>query len=128
MFVIKYKNLTLDLGNGIKTNNQISYPARGNGPFSGILLIPGSGITYKKETVGFVHNYGSKSSNSQLHFGKYPNINQRGFEVLWYVKRDVGANHTILDTYVWRNVTVNDLIQGSKKALNVLIQQPKVDP
>ena len=52
----------------------------------------------------------------------------RGFEVLWYVKRDVSANHTILDTYVWRNVTVNDLIQGSKKALNVLIQQPKVDP
>jgi hypothetical protein len=82
MFVIKYKNLTLDLGNGIKTNNQISYPARGNGPFSGILLIPGSGITYKKETVGFVHNYGSKSSNSQLHFGKYPNINQK--EVLKY--------------------------------------------
>ena len=29
---------------------------------------------------------------------------------------------------VWGNTTVNDLIQDSKKALNVLIQQPEVDP
>ena len=33
-----------------------------------------------------------------------------------------------MDTNVWGNVTANDLIQDSKKALNVLIQQPEVDP
>ena len=51
----------MDLGNGVKTNTQISYPAIGNGPFPGILLIPGSGIADKNETIGFVHNYGPKS-------------------------------------------------------------------
>ena len=44
-----------------------------------------------------------------------------------YDKRGVGANFTI-DQNVWGNATVNDLIQDSKKALNVLIQQPEVDP
>ena len=33
-----------------------------------------------------------------------------------------------MDTNVWGNSTANDLIQDSKKALNVLIQQPEVDP
>jgi uncharacterized protein len=32
-----------------------------------------------------------------------------------------------LDTNVWGNVTAIDLIQDSKKALNVLMQQPEVD-
>jgi uncharacterized protein len=29
---------------------------------------------------------------------------------------------------LWGNMTVNDLIGDTKKALNVLIQQPEVDP
>jgi len=33
-----------------------------------------------------------------------------------------------LNTNVWGNVTINDLIQDSKKALNVLRVQPEVDP
>ncbi len=33
-----------------------------------------------------------------------------------------------MDTNVWGNSTANDLIQDSKKALNVLIQQHEVDP
>jgi len=32
-----------------------------------------------------------------------------------------------LDPNVWGNATTNDLIQDSKKALNVLMQQPEVD-
>jgi len=32
-----------------------------------------------------------------------------------------------LDPNVWGNATANDLIQDSKKALNVLMQQPEVD-
>ena len=46
--------------------------------------------------------------------------------MLRYDKRGVGANFTIGQN-VWGNTTANDLIQDSKKALNVLIQQPEVD-
>ena len=54
-------------------------------------------------------------------------LSERGFEVLRYDKRGVGANFT-LDKNVWGNATANDLIQDSKKALDVLTQQPDVDP
>jgi uncharacterized protein len=36
---IKYRNLIIDLGNGLKTNAQITYPAVGKGPFPGVLSI-----------------------------------------------------------------------------------------
>ena len=56
-------------------------------------------------------------------------LSERGFAVPRYNKRGVGStSNTILDTNVWGNTTANDLIQDSKKALNVLIQQPEVDP
>jgi hypothetical protein len=36
---IKYRNLVIDLGNGLKTNAQLTYPAVGKGPFPRVLLI-----------------------------------------------------------------------------------------
>ena len=54
-------------------------------------------------------------------------LTERGFAVLRYDKRGIGANFTI-NQNVWGNATINDLIQDSKKALNVLILQPEVDP
>jgi uncharacterized protein len=54
-------------------------------------------------------------------------LSERGFAVLRYDKRGVGANNTI-DQNVWGNVTVNDLIHDAEKAVNVLGQQPEVDP
>ena len=57
---IKYRNLVIDLGNGVKTNAQLTYPAIGKGPFPGVLLIHGSGAYDKNETSGFVHNNGPK--------------------------------------------------------------------
>ena len=41
---IKYRNLVIDLGNGVKTNAQLTYPAVGKGPFPGVLLIHGTGL------------------------------------------------------------------------------------
>jgi predicted esterase len=35
---------------------------------------------------------------------------------------------TILNSNVWGNLTANQLKQDAEKALNVLIQQPEVDP
>ena len=39
----KYRNMVIDLGDGVKTEAQLTLPAVGNGPFPGVLLIPGSG-------------------------------------------------------------------------------------
>ncbi len=107
---IKFRNLVIDLGNGVKTNAQLTYPAVGKGPFPGVLLIQGAGaITPSPEIV--------------------PYLSERGFAVLQYDKRGtIGANHTILDTNVWGNATVNDLIHDAEKALNILTLQPEVDP
>src|SRR5215469_8716937 len=40
---IKYRNLVIDLGNGLKTNATLTYPAVGKGPFPGVLIFEGSG-------------------------------------------------------------------------------------
>jgi len=122
---IKYRNLVIDLGNGVKTNSQLTLPAIGQGPFPGVLLIPGSGANDKNETLGFVHKNGPKPPTPFWQIAQY--LSERGFAVLRYDKRGAGANFTI-DQNVWGNATINDLIQDSKKALNVLIQQPEVDP
>ena len=123
---IKYRNLVIDLGNGLKTNAQLTYPSIGKGPFAGVLLIPGSGISDKNETLGVVHKSGPDPPTPLLQIAQY--LSERGFAVLRYDKRGIGANHTILDTNVWGNVTANDLIQDTKQALNVLMRQPEVDP
>ena len=122
---IKYRNLVIDLGNGVKTNAQLTLPAIGNGPFPGVLLIHGSGANDKNGTLGFVHKNGPKPLTPLWQIAQY--LSERGFAVLRYDKRGVGANFTI-NQNVWGNATVNDLIQDSKKALNVLMQQPEVDP
>ena len=122
---IKYRNLVIDLGNGVKTNAQLTLPAIGKGPFPGVLLIPGSGANDKNGTLGFVHKNGPKPPTPFWQIAQY--LSERGFAVLRYDKRGIGANYTI-NQNVWGNATANDLIQDSKKALNVLIQQPEVDP
>jgi uncharacterized protein len=52
---IKQRNLVMDLGNGVKTNAQLTYPAIvGNGKYPGVLLITGSGAEDMNETGGFI--------------------------------------------------------------------------
>jgi uncharacterized protein len=90
-------------------------------------LIPGSGAVDKNETVGFVHKNGPKPPTPYLQIAQY--LSERGFGVIQYDKRGtIGANHTILDTNVWGNATVNDLTHDAEKALNILTLQPEVDP
>lgn len=88
----KYKNLVIDLGNGVKTNAQLTYPAVGNGPFPGVLLVSGSGANDKNETLGFVHKYGPKPPTPLWQIAQY--LSERGFAVLRYDKRGVGASFT----------------------------------
>ena len=119
-------SIVIDLGNGVKTNAQLTYPVVGKGPFPGVLLIHESGALDKNGTLGFLHKNGPKPLTPYLQIAQY--LSERGFAVLRYDKRGIGANkNTILNTNVWGNTTANDLIRDGKKALNVLIQQPEVD-
>jgi uncharacterized protein len=129
---INYRNLSIDLGNGgLKTNAQLTLPAVGNGPFPGVLLVHGGGPTDMNYTQGFVsidNKTGAKVYPPTFLFQIAEYLSERGFAVLRYDKRGIGANHTILDSNVWGNVTFNDLKQDAEKALAVLAQQPEVDP
>jgi pimeloyl-ACP methyl ester carboxylesterase len=120
---IKYRNLVIDLGNGVKTNAQLTLPVEGKGPFPAVLLIHGSGALDKNETAGLdVHNDGPKP---YWQIAQY--LSERGFAVLRFDKRGVGADG-IIDQNVWGNATVNDLIHDAENALNILAVQPEVDP
>ena len=127
----KYRNMVIDLGNGLKTNARLNLPANGDGPFPGVLLIPSSGMADMNETGGYVridNETGSKIYPPTTPFfdiAKY--LSERGFAVLQYDKRSIGENATILDSNVWGNITIDDLKQDAEKALDVLVHQPEVD-
>ena len=127
----KYRNMVIDLGNGLETNARLNLPATGDGPFPGILLVPGSGPIDMNETGGLVRIDNKTGSliypPARPFFDIAEYLSQRGFAVLQYDKRGVGANFTILDSNIWGNTTVNNLENDAQKALEVLIQQPEVD-
>jgi uncharacterized protein len=127
---VKYRNMVLDFGEGIKTEAQFTYPAVGNGSFPGVLLITGSGAEDMNETAGFIrvdNQTGSKVYPPTPFFQIAEYLSERGFAVLRYDKRGIGTNHTILDSNIWGNLTIDDLIQDAGKALAVLVRQPEVD-
>ena len=128
---IKYRNMVIDLGNGVKTNAQLTIPAIGNGPFPGVLLVHGSGPVDMNETLGFIridNETGTKIyPSAQPFFQISQYLSERGFVVLKYDKRGVGGNFTILDNNVWGNATTKDFKHDAEKALDILIQQPEVD-
>ncbi len=128
---IKHRDIVIDLGNGLKTNARLNLPASGGGPFPSVLLVPGSGPIDMNETGGVVRIDNETGSliypPARLFFDIVEYLSQRGFAVLQYDKKGVGANFTILDSNVWGNTTVNDLENDAEKALDVLMQQPEVD-
>jgi pimeloyl-ACP methyl ester carboxylesterase len=127
---IKFKDIVIDLGDGIKTNAQLTIPAVGNGPFPGVLLITGSGAEDMNATEGFIridNKTGYKIYPPTPFFEIAEYLSDRGFVTLRYDKRGVGENHTIIDSNVWGNLTINNIIQDANKALAVLMQQPEVD-
>jgi len=129
---IKYRDLVVDLGDGVKTNAQLTFPAVGNGPYPGVLLVHGSGAMDMNTTLGIVridNETGTKiypPARPFFQIAEY--LSDRGFVVLRYDKRGIGENMTIVDSNVWGNLTFNDLKHDAEKALNLLIQQPEVDP
>ena len=116
---VKHRDLVIDLGNGIQTNAQLTIPAVGNGPFPGVLLVAGSGAIDMNETL-------AADAKPFWEISQY--LSERGFAVLRYDKRGVGANSQIIDTNIWGNVTFENLKHDAETALSVLTQQPEVDP
>jgi alpha-beta hydrolase superfamily lysophospholipase len=117
---IKYRNLVIDLGNGVKTKAQLTLPVIGKGPFPAVVLIQGSGALDMNSTF---------TKNAKLFWQIAQYLSERGFAVLRYDKRGIGAtSYTISNSNVWGNATANDFMRDAQKALNVLIQQPEVDP
>ena len=51
---IKYRNLVIDLGNGVNTKAQLTIPSVGKGPFPGVLLVSGTGANNMNETLGYI--------------------------------------------------------------------------
>ena len=115
---VKNRDLVIDLGNGIQTNAQLTIPAVGNGSFPSVLLVPGSGAIDMNETL---------APNTKPFWQIAQYLSERGFVVLRYDKRGVGANSQIIDTNVWGNVTFGNLKHDAETALKVLTQQPEVD-
>ena len=116
--IIKSRNLVIDLGNGVKTNAQLTFPAVGKGPFPGVLLVSGPGANDMNETgSGYIRMIiQSKIYPPAQPFWQIAQyLSERGFAVLRYDKRGIGANKTILDSNVWGNLTANNLIQDAKK-------------
>ena len=111
---VKHRNLTIDLGNGLKTNAQLTIPAVGKGPFPGVLFIGPAGA-------------GSVLSSTTPYTPMAEYLSGRGFAVLRYDKPGVGLNSTIIDSNAWGNLTFDNMKQNAEKALSVLLQQPEVN-
>ena len=121
----KFRDLVIDLGNGVKTNAQLTIPAVGNGPFPAVLLITGSGAQDMNSSTIFIsidNATGTKIYPPTPFFQIADYLSDRGFVTLRYDKRGVGENHTIVDSNVWGNMTINDLVQDANKALSVLMK------
>ncbi len=77
------------------------------------------------ETNGIIVKGQPKTIKQFWQIAQY--LSERGFAVLRFDKRGIGANNTVIDNNVWGNTTFNDLKQDAQKALAVLMQQPEVD-
>jgi hypothetical protein len=61
----------MDLGNGVKTNAQLTYPAVGKRLFPGVLLVPDAGpadMNYSEDYIHFDNQTGSKIYPPTLFF------------------------------------------------------------
>ena len=107
---VKHRNLTIDLGNGLKTNAQLTVPAVGEGPFPGVLFFGPAGA-------------GSVLSPTSPYSPMAEYLSERGFAVLRYDKPGVGAiaqypYSAIIDSNAWGNLTFDNMKQNAEKALS----------
>ncbi|HEY3525709.1 MAG TPA: hypothetical protein VGK47_05905 [Nitrososphaeraceae archaeon] len=92
----KYRNMVIDLGNGLKTNARLNLPANGEGPFPAVLLVPGSGPIDMNGTGGGYVRIDNETGSiiyppARPYFEIAQYLSERGFAVLQYDKRGIGA-------------------------------------
>jgi uncharacterized protein len=116
--IIAHRNLTIDLGEGIQTDAELTMPVLANRSLPAILLIHGLGPLDKDHFI-------PPNSRDFKQIAEY--LSERGFVVLRYDKRAIGANDTIEDPDLWYNQTMDDLISDANKTLHTLVDQPEVD-
>jgi pimeloyl-ACP methyl ester carboxylesterase len=122
---ISRRDLVIDLGEGLTTDAQLTFPAVGDGPFPGVLLIAGSGSVDMNEFIPAPFTGTGKPSRPMLQVAEC--LSARGYAVLRYNKRYVGLNGTILNPEITRMPEVQVFIDDAEKALEVLAGQPEVD-
>jgi len=111
--------------NTIHSRAQLTLPAIDNGPYPGVLLIPGSGAADMDE---YLPPELAGVENGSRPFWQIANyLSERGFVVLRYDKRGVGENSTVIDANLLGNATVHKLQSDAEVALKVLLEQPEVD-
>ena len=122
---ISRRDLVIHLGEGLTTDAQLTFPAVGDGPFPGVLLIPGGGAPDMDEYMPPYSTDTGEPARPHLQIAEY--LSERGFAVLRYNKRGVGFNGTLADPEVFINATIQDLERDAEKVLEVLMQQSEVD-
>jgi pimeloyl-ACP methyl ester carboxylesterase len=115
----------IDLGEGLTTVAQLTFPTVGDGPFPGALLIPGGGPPDMDEYMPPYSTDTGEPARPHLQIAEY--LSERGFVVMRYNKRGVGFNSTLADPEVFFNITIQDLKRDAEKVLEVLRQQSEVD-
>ena len=122
---ISRRDLVIDLGEGLTTDAQLTFPTVGVGPFPGVLLIPGGGAPDMDEYMPPYSTDTGEPARPHLQIAEY--LSERGFAVMRYNKRGVGFNSTLADPEVFFNITIQDLKRDAEKVLEVLRQQSEVD-
>jgi pimeloyl-ACP methyl ester carboxylesterase len=122
---ISRRDLIIDLGGGLTACAQLTFPAVGDGPFPGVLLIPGGGAPDMDEYMSPYSTDTGEPARPYLQIAEF--LSERGFAVIRYNKRGAGFNSTLANPDVFFNTTIQDLERDAEKVLEVLKQQSEVD-
>ena len=122
---ISRRDLVIELGDGLTTEAQLTFPAVGDGPFPGVLLIPGGGAPDMDEYMPPYSTESGEPARPHLQIAEY--LSERGFAVLRYNKRGVGFNGSLADPGVFFNTTIQELERDAETVLEVLRQRGEVD-
>jgi len=122
---IKRTELTINLGNSVTTEAEITYPAIGDGPFPAVLLVPGGGLTDMDEYIPASVSATGKPAAGMKQIAEY--LSERGFMVLRYDKRGITRNATMVDYELYSKATVETFKADAEKALQVLKDNPMAD-
>jgi len=118
--------ISIELGEGVETDAQITYPALGDGPFPIVLLVPGGGLTDMDEYIPARATKTGEPATPMKQIAEY--LSERGFMVLRYNKRGVTRNATMANYTLYSMATVNTFKADAETALSVLRNNPRADP